>query len=49
MPWWKLVWDRLSGVYDDLGKLGPDNLKDHFSNNYVELIAKNRAVKTQWS
>lgn len=49
MPWWKLVWDRLSGAYDDLGKLGPDDLKDHFSKNYVELIAKNRSVKTQWS
>lgn len=49
LPWWKKLCDRLKGVAGDIGKVGLDNLKDHGSENYVELIEKNRAVTTRWS
>jgi triacylglycerol lipase len=49
LSWWEEEWDRLKGIVDDIGKIGLDDLKDHGSEGYVALIAKNRAVSTQWS
>jgi triacylglycerol lipase len=49
IPWWQKGWDMLKGTLDDTGKLGPDDIKDHKSANYVSLIQKNRAVSTKWS
>lgn len=46
---WKKGWDMFRGALDDLGKLGPDNLKDHSSEDYVSLLAKNRNATTKWS
>lgn len=49
LSWWQKLADRFKGVVDDLGKVGPDDIKDHDSKKYVELIAKNRSATTQWS
>ena len=46
---WNRGVDMFKGVLADVGKLGPDNLKDHSSANYVALLKNNRGVVTKWS
>ena len=49
ISWMKHLMDRLKGISDDIGQLGFDKLKDHGSDLYIGLIAKNRTVSTKWS
>jgi len=49
IPWWQKGWDMVKGIMDDVGKVLPDNLKDHSSADYVALLDKNRGVTTKWS
>lgn len=49
ISFWKKSVDMLRGAWEDIGKLGPDNIKDHSSDDYVSLLAKNRTVMTKWS
>lgn len=37
---WKRFKDRVKGVIDDLGKPGPDALKDHFIKRYIAALNK---------
>lgn len=49
ISWTKQLWDRIKGVSDDIGQVGPDKIKDHGAAFYVDFIAKNRAKTTKWS
>jgi triacylglycerol lipase len=43
--WWDAFLNRMRGRIDDLGKMGPADLKQHAIDRYVELCVKNRTVK----
>jgi hypothetical protein len=43
--WWDAFLNRMQGRIDDLGKMGPADLKQHSIDRYVDLCVKNRAVK----
>lgn len=49
LSWWQKLVERFKGAVNDLGKVGPDDIKDHDSKKYIDLIAKNRSVITKWS
>ncbi len=36
--WWKLKLDRVKGRIEDLGKIGPDGLKDHSMKHYISKL-----------
>ena len=42
--WWKFL-DSVAGRVDDLGKLGPDAIKDHSMKTYLKLLRKNQDRK----
>lgn len=42
---WDAFLNRMQGRIDDLGKMGPADLKQHSIDHYVKLCEKNRAVK----
>lgn len=42
--WWKFL-DSVEGRIDDLGKLGPDAIKDHSMKTYLKLLRKNEERK----
>ena len=46
---WNRFLDRVKGAVQHIGDLGPDNITDHRSEDYVALIKKNRDVQTKWS
>lgn len=48
MGWWALIVDRLKGAMGDFGKFAPDNVKDHFSDGYAELLSRNMTVQPNW-
>lgn len=43
--WWDAFLNRMQGRIDDLGNMGPADLKQHSIDQYVKLCEKNRAVK----
>lgn len=43
--WWDAFLNRMQGRIEDLGKMGPADLKQHAIDHYVKLCEKNRAVK----
>jgi triacylglycerol lipase len=49
LPWWKKAWDRIKGISEDIGEIGPDIVNDHDSKKYVDWLVKNRSVITKWS
>jgi len=42
--WWDAFLNRMQGRIDDLGKMGPADLKQHSIDSYVALTLKNRAI-----
>ncbi len=36
--WWSLKLDRIKGRIEDLGKIGPDGLKDHSMKHYISKL-----------
>lgn len=42
---WDAFLNRMQGRIDDLGKMGPADLKQHSIDHYVKLCEKNRAAK----
>lgn len=42
LGWWYRFLDGVKGRVEDLGRLGPDVLKDHSMDNYVTNLGKNR-------
>jgi len=47
ISWWMKGMDMFKGIVTNIGKLGPDNLKDHSAGKYVNLIEKNRHIATK--
>ncbi len=45
--WWERLLDRFQGRVEDLGKLGPEDIKDHAMDNYWECLAKQRETSRQ--
>lgn len=43
--WWDAFLNRMQGRIEDLGKMGPADLKQHSIDEYVRLCEKNRAAK----
>lgn len=43
--WWDAFLNRMKGRIEDLGKMGPADLKQHAIDQYVKLCEKNRAAK----
>jgi len=43
--WWDAFLNRMQGRIDDLGKMGPTDLKQHSIDHYIELCEMNRAVQ----
>jgi triacylglycerol lipase len=43
--WWDAFLNRMQGRIEDLGKMGPADLKQHSIDHYVKLCEKNRAAK----
>jgi triacylglycerol lipase len=43
--WWDAFLNRMQGRIEDLGKMGPADLKQHGIDHYVKLCEKNRAVE----
>jgi triacylglycerol lipase len=48
MAWWNQFLDRIKGVLQDIGDLGPDGIKDHDAAEYVQLIQENRRVNVRF-
>lgn len=46
--WYRLL-DSVKGRIDDFLKPGTDGLKDHFMDNYLDNLEKNRKIIPQWS
>ena len=42
--WWDAFLNRMQGRIEDLGTMGPADIKEHSMDRYVELTTKNRAV-----
>jgi triacylglycerol lipase len=42
--WWDAFLNRMQGRIEDLGTMGPTDLKEHSSDRYVELTRKDRMV-----
>lgn len=42
--WWYRFVDGTQGRVEDLGKMGPDEIKDHSMDTYVKRLAANRTV-----
>lgn len=42
--WWDAFLNRMQGRIEDLGTMGPTDIKEHSSDRYVELTVKNRMV-----
>ncbi len=40
--WWERLLDRYRGRVEDLGRLGPDDIKDHFRTSYTKCLQKLR-------
>jgi len=44
--WWERLLDRFQGRAEDLGKLGPEDIKDHAMDNYLACLAKQRETNS---
>lgn len=43
--WWYRFLDSVKGSFEDIGYMGPDNIKDHSMDNYLKCLKKH--LKTQ--
>jgi triacylglycerol lipase len=49
ISWWNRFLDRVKGLEADFGKVGPDNIKDHFGDGYADLLSRNMTVQPDWA
>ena len=45
--WWERLLDRFQGRIEDLGRLGPDDIKDHSMKAYLECLETQREARRQ--
>jgi triacylglycerol lipase len=48
ISWWNKFLETVKGLEADFGKFGPDNIKDHSSDGYAELLSRNMTVQPNW-
>ncbi|OGL61273.1 MAG: hypothetical protein A3J27_03445 [Candidatus Tectomicrobia bacterium RIFCSPLOWO2_12_FULL_69_37] len=45
LHWWYRFLDRVKGRVEDLGKMGPDGIKDHDMRSYIANLEKNQGFR----
>jgi hypothetical protein len=45
LAWWDAFLNRMQGRIEDLGRMGPTDLKQHAIAPYLKLCEKNRTAK----